>query len=81
MTPPSHTHSAWALREQQKPLRSKILGTAVGPAVYALWWMRVTLHHAQHPHESWVGPATAMPFLLYSIWVQFRRPRNTAAGN
>jgi hypothetical protein len=43
--------------------------------VYALWWFRVTVHHAQHPHESWVTPAMATPFFLYSIWVQFRKPK------
>jgi hypothetical protein len=71
--------SAWAARERQKPLRSKLIGTAVMVAVYALWWMRVTVHHAQHPHESWVTPAICTPALIYSIWVQFRRPKSAPA--
>jgi hypothetical protein len=68
--------SAWATRESQKPLRTKVLSTAFAAVVYGLWWMRVTVHHAQHPRESWVTVAMWTPFFLYSIWVQFRRPRN-----
>jgi hypothetical protein len=68
--------SAWAARESQKPLRNKLIGTAVALVVYALWWMRVTVHHAEHPHESWVTPAIFTPALIYSIWVQFRRPKD-----
>ena len=48
--------SAWAARERQKPLRSKLIGTAVMVAVYALWWMRVTVHHAQ-PSARELGDA------------------------
>jgi hypothetical protein len=68
--------TAWRVRESSKPLRSKIVGTAILVAVYALWWLRVTVHHAQHPHESWVAPAMWTPFFLYCIWTQFRRPKN-----
>ena len=68
--------AAWAMREQQEPLRSKLISTAIGLAVYALWWIRVTVHHAQHPRESWVTPAMGTPFILYSIWVQFRPAKN-----
>jgi hypothetical protein len=67
--------TAYHVRENQKPLRSKLISTAVAGGVYALWWFRVTVHHAQHPHESWVTPAMATPFFLYSIWVQFRKPK------
>jgi hypothetical protein len=65
-------------RDWQKPLRSKIINTTVSCAIYALWWLRVTVHHAQHPHESWVTPAMTTPFLIYSIWIQFRRPKSAA---
>jgi hypothetical protein len=68
--------SARHQREWQKPLRSKIIGTAFSSAIVVLWWMRVTIHRAQHPHESWVGPAIATAPLLYSIWIQFRRPKS-----
>jgi hypothetical protein len=66
---------AYHVRENQKPLRSKLINTAIAGGVYALWWFRVTVHHVQHPHESWVTPAMATPFFLYSIWVQFRKPK------
>jgi len=68
--------SAWEARENQKPLRNKIIGTSILVAIYAFYWLRVTLHHAQHPHESWVTPAIGTPGLIYLIWVQFRRPGN-----
>ena len=68
--------TAWRMRESAKPLRTKLINTAVAAVIYALLWVRVTVHHAQHPHESWVAPAMAAPFSLYSIWVQFRRPKN-----
>ena len=76
--------SDWRMRESQKPLRTKLLTTVFLVVIYGLWWMRVTVHHAQHPHESWVTPAIWTPALIYSIWVQFRRPKNappTAATN
>jgi hypothetical protein len=70
--------AAWATRESQKPLRTKVMTTVFAAAVYGLWWMRVTVHRAQHPRESWVTPAILTPFLFYSIWVQFRRPRGSS---
>jgi len=69
--------SAWAERESQRPLRSKLIGTAFLLGIYALWWIRVTVHHAQHPHDSWITPATWTPALLYTIWIQYRRPKST----
>jgi lysylphosphatidylglycerol synthetase-like protein (DUF2156 family) len=69
--------TAWATRENQKSLRSKLISTAIAAAIYVFWWIRVTVHHAQHPHESWITPAMFMPAFIYSIWVQFRRPKNT----
>lgn len=68
--------TAWHVRENQKPLRTKLLTTAFSVVIYGLWWFRVTVHHAQHPHESWVTPAMFTPALIYSIWVQFRGPKN-----
>lgn len=69
--------AAWRMRESAKPLRTKLINTAVTAVIYALWWIRVTVHHAQHPHESWVTPAMATPFFLYSVWIQFRKPKNS----
>jgi hypothetical protein len=67
--------SAWHAREWQKPLRSKLISTVPTLAFYSLWWLRVTLHHTQHPHESWVGPAMFTPVLIYSLYSQFRKPK------
>jgi hypothetical protein len=68
--------SEWRMRESQKPLRTKLLSAAFVVVVYGLWWMRVTVHHAQHPHESWVSPAMYAPFAIYGIWAQFRAPKS-----
>jgi len=68
----------WRMRESQKPLRSRLVGTAATVAVYALWWMRAASHHA---HESWVTPAMAAPWVIYAIWVQFRRPKSAPPAN
>jgi hypothetical protein len=70
--------AAWRAREWQRPMSSKIISTAVTVFIYGLWWIRVTLHHAQHPHESWMIPAMWTPALIYLLWVQFRRPKNAA---
>ncbi len=67
--------AAWRVRESQKPLRSKMFTVLFIVAAYGWWWLRVTLFHAQHPHESWVTPAIYTPFALYLIWSQFRRPK------
>jgi hypothetical protein len=76
-------------REWQKPLRSKITSLVVSGVVIAFWWLRVTVGHARHPHEDWVGPAIATVPLLYSVWMQFYKPKSvkeqkddsTIAGN
>lgn len=68
--------TAWRMRENAKPLKTKLINIGITVAIYALWWMRVTVHHAQHPHESWVAPAIMTPFFVYSIWAQFRPPKN-----
>jgi hypothetical protein len=75
--------AAWRMRESTKPLRTKLINTAVAAAIYAFWWLRVTVYHAHHPRESWVTPALATPFFLYSIWIQFRKPKSapTATEN
>jgi hypothetical protein len=67
-------------QEWQKPLRSKVGTTVFLLAMYGLWWARATLHRGQHPHESWVTPAMWTPFVVYAIWVQFRRPKERAQG-
>jgi hypothetical protein len=67
--------TAWRVRESGRSLRYKIVSTVICVSVYGLWWVRVTLHHAQHPHESWMTPAIWTPFLLYMLWVQFRKPK------
>ena len=71
----------WREREWQRPLRSKILTTAVLIALYSLWWMRVALHHALHPHESWMTPTMYTPAFIYAIWAQFRRPKTSQPQN
>jgi len=70
--------TAWRVRESEKPLRSKLITCAFLVLLYAAWWIRVTVHRAQHPHQSWIGPALGTPGLLYLIWSQFRRPKTSA---
>jgi hypothetical protein len=68
-------------REWQKPLRSKIGSTAISCAILAFMWIRAAILHAKHTHANWVAPAMWTPALLYSIWLQFRRPKSAAAPN
>jgi len=64
-------------RESQKPLRNKLISTAIALGVMMFWWVRVTLYHSRHPHESWVTPAMYTPFALYAIVIQFREPKQS----
>ena len=67
----------WQDRETQKPLRSKVVSTVIIAAILSGWWVRVTLHHPQHPHETWFNPALWTLFAIYAIRVQFRKPKNS----
>jgi hypothetical protein len=71
----STRHTQWHIQENQKPLRSKIISTAMILAAYGYWWIRVTVYHSHHPNESWVTPALWTPFTIYGIYVQFRKPK------
>ena len=73
-------HIAWRIRQRARPLRTRIFSAIFLVAVYSLWWLRVTLHHAQHPHESRLTPALWTPFVLYTLWAQFSKPKNAADG-
>jgi hypothetical protein len=70
--------AAWRLRESQKPLRSKLVNLAIALVIYGWYWWRITVHHAQHPHESWITPVVMTSFLLYTVYVQFRKPKSAA---
>jgi hypothetical protein len=67
----------WQVREWQKPLRSKILTTAVVVAVLSAWWIRIGLHHSRHAHENWFNPGLWTLFAIYAIWIQFRKPKTS----
>ena len=69
--------AAWRLRELQRSLRTKIVATGFLLTVYTLWWLRVTAHRAQHPHESRLTPLLWTPFLLYRLWAQFYTPNKS----
>ncbi len=75
----SARHTQWHIQENQKPLRSKIISTAMILAAYGYWWIRVTVYHSHHSNESWVTPALWTPFTIYGIYVQFRRPKVSQA--
>ena len=62
-------------KQRQIPLRSKIVSYAIGAAALGLMWVRATVYHSRHPHESWVTPAFFTIPLLYSIWKDFAKPR------
>jgi hypothetical protein len=64
-------------KQRQMPLRNKIISYAVGFVVAGLMWMRATVHHSSHPHESWVSPAILTISLLYAIWRDFSKPPQT----
>ena len=68
--------TSWRLRELRRALSTKIAATVFLLAIYTLWWLRVFVHHSQHPHESRLTPLLWTPFLLYRLWAQFHRPKN-----
>lgn len=59
-------------RRRGMPLRNKVISYAIGVVVLGLMWMRATVYHSRHPHESWVTPAFLTIPLLYSIWRDFQ---------
>jgi hypothetical protein len=75
----SAQHTQWHIQENQKPVRSKIISTAMILAIYGYWWARATVYHSHHPHDSWVTPAMWTPFAVYGIFVQFRKPKVSQA--
>lgn len=64
-------------KRRQIPLRNKIISHAIGAVVLGLMWMRATVYHSRHPHESWMTPAFLTIPLLYSIWRDFSAPQKT----
>lgn len=71
--------SLWSRQQRQQSLRSRLISTAVFLAVLTIFWLRVTVYHSRHPHESWVTPLFWTLFGLYLIWNQFRRPKSSPA--
>ena len=65
--------NAWRQRESLRPLHTKVVATIFLLTIYSLWWLRVTVYHAAHPHEGRLTPALWTPFVLYSIWAQFAK--------
>jgi len=68
-----HTH--WRIQESRKPLRAKIITTAVTLAVPLFWWLRSTIFHSHHHNDSWITAAMYTPFALYAVFVQFHKPK------
>ena len=68
-------HTQWHIQESQKPLKTKIITTVLTVAGLGFWWLRATVFHAHHPHESWTTPAMYTPFALYAVLIQFRKPK------
>ena len=65
----------WYQQQRSQSLRSKLISTAICVAVLTMFWLRVTVYHSRHPHESWTIPFFWTLFALYLIWNQFRRPK------
>ncbi|HEV2646903.1 MAG TPA: hypothetical protein VGU46_11115 [Acidobacteriaceae bacterium] len=61
--------------EWQKPLGTKLKGMAISMAIIGFVWVRYAVRHAQHQKTSWVEPAFWTAPLVYSMWMQFRRPK------
>jgi hypothetical protein len=70
--------TAWRTIERQKPLRSKIITSAVLVAILCGWWIRVALRHSQKAHDSWFGPGLWTLIAIYVSWDQFRKPKSAA---
>jgi len=67
--------SLWFQQGRRQSLRTKLFSTAIFLAFLTVLWLRVTVYHSRHPHETW-----AMPFIwtlvgIYLVWNQFRRPK------
>jgi len=68
-------HTQWHIQENQKPLRSKIISTVTILAAYGYWWVRATSYRSHHANDSRITPAMWTPFMIYGIFVQFRKPK------
>ena len=67
-------HTQWWMQESQKPLRAKLIASLAAFALPGFWWLRLTVFHGHHPHDSWVTPLMYTPFALYAVIMQFRKP-------
>ena len=71
--------SQWFNQQRQQPLRTKLISTAFSVTILTVWWLRVTVYHSRHPHESWVLPLFWTVTGIYLIWNQFRSPKSSPA--
>lgn len=67
----------WFQQQRQQSIRAKLISTAIGAIVLTGWWLRVTVYHFRHTHESWTSPLVWTLFALYLTWNQFRRPKSS----
>lgn len=68
-------HTQWHIQESRKPLRDKIIATVTTLAIFTFWWLRATVLHPNRHHDSWITPAIYTPFALYTVLIQFRKPK------
>jgi hypothetical protein len=71
----------WFDQQRQQPLFTKLVSAALCVAVLTVLWLRVTVYHSRHPHESWMLPLFWTAFALYLISNQFRKPKSSIASN
>jgi hypothetical protein len=64
-------------KERQRPLRTKIISYSIAAVFLGLMWIRATVYHSRHPHESWITAAFLTIPLLYSIWRDFSKPQRS----
>jgi len=65
----------WFQQQRQQSLSAKLISSLIMLAVLTAWWLRVTVYHSRHPHESWLLPLFWTLPAIYLIWNQFRGQR------
>jgi hypothetical protein len=68
----------WEATRSAQPTRKKLQSVAVALIVMGAMWGWQVLRLQNHKHADWFNPSLGTLFVLYEIWVQFRRPKGGA---
>jgi len=79
MAQKSEQKRAWEATKSAQPMQKKLQAVAGSLIVIGVAWGWQFLRLQKHKHADWFNPGLWTIFVLYEIWVQFRRPTRGAA--